>query len=72
MPGSAEQGVHRIAFHALQEVPAEQALRFHVPNFGLDGGASPEVSFQQSGHEGAFAGAGELDEHDQSVVVYPS
>ena len=47
VPRAAEQCVDRISLHALQEVPAQQSVGFHVADFGLDGGSPPKVALQR-------------------------
>lgn len=46
MAGAAEQGVDRIALHALEEVPAQEPIGFHMPDLGFDGGSASELEFE--------------------------
>ena len=43
---TAEEGVDRIARHALEEVPPEKSITFHVADLGFDGGPPPQVAFE--------------------------
>ena len=54
----AEECVHGIAHHALEEVPAEQPIVFHVADLGFHGCPSAEVAL-----EGVAEPACAADEH---------
>ncbi len=43
---SAQEGVHRVALHALEEVSSQQPVVLHVADLGFHGRTPPEVSFQ--------------------------
>ena len=63
---TAEHCVDRIALHALEEVPSEEAIRLHMANLRLHCGPSPEMAF-----EGVTELAGATDEHLTSFFRNP-
>ncbi len=58
---AAEDSVDRILLHALQKVPSEKSIRFHVADLGFHSGSAQEVAF-----EGVAKFAGAADKHSAS------
>ena len=44
MPRAAEERVHRVALHALEEVPAKEAITLHMPDLGFHGGSAAKMA----------------------------